>query len=181
MSHSGKVLISNGTDFDWERTYCFSNAMNKWEFPEIIPKNSTVYCEVEFRTSPFKKLKNNRGGVVYEFQNVKGNFFVGASSENGFNLFVEYDKFSNLGSNRIDLGWYPNMPFFIYGKENDYSSTKSLNEISLELPTDAIRKPDLSDTNAQSKCVCFQVLFFLFAFSTLSLVFVLAFYSFKIN
>lgn len=45
------------------------------------------------------------------------------------NVYVEYEHLFNLGSRRIDLGWYRNgiMPFFIAGTSNSYVSTETLN------------------------------------------------------
>lgn len=129
MRQSGRVVISNHTEYDWKRTYCVSYELRYWNFPEIIPKNTSIDCWVEWGWSPFRTPKNSRAGCVYQFVGTnRGSFFLGASSEDGLNLFVEYEQLFNLGTKRIDLGWYRNgiMPFFIAGTSNNYISTETL-------------------------------------------------------
>lgn len=130
MAQNGRIVISNRTDYDWIRTYCFSHQINHWSFPKIIHKGESVNCFVEWSKNRFKKnYENCKGGTVYEFSGAKSSFFIGATAENGLNIFVEYDNLANLGTAHIDLGWYNNgtMPFFIYGNHNNgYTATKSL-------------------------------------------------------
>lgn len=128
-SQAGRVVISNHTEFDWKRTYCVSYQLSHWNFPELIPKNTSIDCWVQWSKSPFRKAQS-RAGCVYQFVGTnRGSFFLGASSEDGLNLYVEYEQLFNLGTRRIDLGWYRNgiMPFFIAGTSNNYVSTETLN------------------------------------------------------
>lgn len=129
MTQAGRVVISNHTEFDWKRTYCVSYQLAHWDFPKLIPKNSSIDCLVQWSRSPFRKA-GSRAGCVYQFVGSSGAFFLGASSEDGLmNVYVEYEHLFNLGSRRIDLGWYRNgiMPFFIAGTSNSYVSTETLN------------------------------------------------------
>ena len=132
MGLGGHVVLINGTKYTWKKTYSHTYQMNSWKFPEKLDAGTVQVCYVEFNQQIFKEHTDDKGECFYQLEGTNFLFQILANArsifeEDGFQISIKYENFSNLGSNTIVVKFDHNgyNPFSISGREGKFISTNS--------------------------------------------------------
>lgn len=130
MFKSGKLVLINGTSFEWRRVYCYTYQLICFEFPAIILPGSCEICPIQWSNQSFITNWNDKGDVSYELVGTNYSFDIIARIDSGFDIYVVYSTLSNLGNNRIKLEWLDErtgyIQFFLSGRIGKFVSTGSI-------------------------------------------------------
>ena len=129
MARTGKLVLINGTNYDWRRTHCSAYQMQYYKFPELISSATCEICEIKWDKNAFISTWQCEGNVTYQLVSTDHLFNIVARINSGFDIYVSYTNFSNLGNNFVKLEWVDEehryMQFYLSGIENRFVSTGS--------------------------------------------------------
>ncbi|THH20231.1 hypothetical protein EW146_g1105 [Bondarzewia mesenterica] len=108
MGQGGRIILVNGTPYQWQRTYQYSYQMNAWNFPSTIEPGQTVPIYVEWDEGFLTNVSDDGGEASYALAETNCSFQVQARANNGFQLKVYFEELATLNNplhTVLKLGW----------------------------------------------------------------------------
>lgn len=129
INKSAKIVLINGTQYNWKKSFCFAYEMFCFKFPEIITESSVEICDLQFSDNALIASWKYHSEIRYELVGTNYSFTIRARIQSGFDIFVFYNNLSNLGNNFIRLEWLDDdngfIQFYLTGRDNKFLSTAS--------------------------------------------------------
>lgn len=126
MNKIGKLVLINGTGYNFKKIHTYSFRLIRFSFPEIIRSATCELADIQWN---HESSWSDSADVVYQLEGTEHRFHLQARHHFGFNLYVSYSDLSNLGTNFIRLEWLDDtsgyMQFFLTGREGKFVSTGS--------------------------------------------------------
>jgi hypothetical protein len=128
MGQGGKIILVNGTKYDWIRTNQSSYQMDSWNFPDRVQSGKTATVYVEWTQGMFKTERDDSGSARYTLNGINQSFEVQARANNGFNIQVALTNIATSGNAQgsiINLGWNHNgsVVFILSGDLGNFTSS----------------------------------------------------------